>query len=129
MGLDPGAAVQGFPERTGFPTLTMFTSAIKVHQDTGGDLIRVLERFATAVRDRLHFINRLRAATIASRMGAVLMLVIPPLIVVFHVYREPTCLQQLQSSFWGRFSLGGAVGLQILGAILVFRIFKNSTRF
>ncbi len=129
MGLDPGAAVQDLPERTGVAALTMFTSAIKVHQDTGGDLIRVLERFATAVRDRLHFINRLRAATIASRMGAVLMLVVPPLIVVFYVYRESTYLQQLLSSFWGRLSLGGAIGLQTLGAFFVFRILKKSTRF
>jgi len=129
MGLDPGAAVQDLPERTGVAALTMFTSAIKVHQDTGGDLIRVLERFATAVRDRLHFINRLRAATIASRMGAVLMLVVPPLIVVFYVYRESTYLQQLLSSFWGRLSLGGAIGLQMLGAFFVFRILKKSTRF
>lgn len=129
MGLDPGTAVQDLSERTGVAALRMSTSAIKVHQDTGGDLVRVLERFATAVRDRLHFVNRLRAATIASRMGAVLMLVVPPLIVVFYVYREATYLQQLMSSFWGRLSLGGAIGLQILGAFLVFRILKQSNRF
>ena len=107
----------------------MFASAIKVHQDTGGDLIQVLERFATAIRDRLHFVNRLRAATIASRMGAVLMLVFPPMIVVFYMYRDPTYLQQLLSSFWGRFSLGGAIALQVIGALAVFRILKRSARF
>ncbi len=129
MGLDPGAAVQDLSERTGVPSLTMFASAIKVHQDTGGDLIQVLERFATAIRDRLHFVNRLRAATIASRMGAVLMLVFPPMIVVFYMYRDPTYLQQLLSSFWGRFSLGGAIALQVIGALAVFRILKRSARF
>ena len=129
MGLDPGAAVQDLSERTGVSALTMFTSAIKVHQDTGGDLIQVMERFATAVRDRLHFLNRLKAATIASRMGAVLMLIVPPLIVVFYMYRDPGYLQQLLSSFWGRLSLVGAILLQVVGALTVFRILKRSARF
>lgn len=129
MGLDLGAAVQDLPERTGVPALTMFTSAIKVHQETGGDLIQVLERLAAAIRDRLHFLNRLRAATVASRLGAVMMIIIPPLIVMLYLFRDPTYLQQLTSSFAGRLSLGTAITLQFLGAFFVFRILNRTARF
>ena len=72
MGMDLGNAVRDLTERTGVTTLTLFGSAVGVHQDTGGDLIQVLERLATAVRDRLHFVNRMRAATVASRLGAII---------------------------------------------------------
>jgi tight adherence protein B len=107
----------------------MLTSAIGVHQDTGGDLIQVLERLATAVRDRLHFVNRLRAATIASRMGAVMMMVIPPLVMAFFLFRNPLHMQELMASFWGRLSLWTGIVLQIVGALLVFRIMRRSARF
>ncbi len=129
MGIDLASAVRDLPERTGVATLTMLTSAIAVHQDTGGDLVQVLERMASSVRDRLHFSNRLRAATIASRLGATMMLIIPPLVVAFYVFRDPNYLQNLTSSYWGRLSLWLAIGLQIVGAILVYRILRKSARF
>jgi tight adherence protein B len=129
MGLDVGSAVKDLAARTGVSTLTMFSSALAVHQDTGGDLISVLERLATAVRDRLHFVSRQRAATIASRMGAILMVVIPVLVMGFYLFRDPNYLNSLLNSFWGRLSLWTAVVLQIIGCLMVFRILSRSSRF
>lgn len=129
LGIDLASALRDLPDRTGVPTLMMFASAIGVHQDTGGDLIQVLERLATAVRDRLHFVSRLRAATIASRMGAIMMLVIPPIIVGVFLFLNPNHLTELLSSFWGRLSLWLGIGLQIVGAFFVFRILRTSARF
>ncbi len=129
MGIDPGTAVRDLPERTGVNALAMFTSAIGVHQETGGNLVQLLERLATATRDRLHYASRLRAATIASRAGAIMMLVIPPLVVLFYLFRDPTYLDRLLSSFPGRMSLGIAIALQLIGAFFVFRILKRSSRF
>lgn len=129
MGLDLASAVRDLADRTGVGTLTMFSSAVAVHQDTGGDLIMVLERLATSVRDRLHFVSRLRAATIASRLGAVMMLIVPIAVIGFYLFRDPDYLNKLLSSFWGRLSLWLAVVMQIVGAITVFRILQRSARF
>lgn len=129
IGLDLASAVRDLSHRTGVSALTMFTSAIAVHQDTGGDLINVLERMATSVRDRTHFLARLRAATIASRFGTIMMIVVPILVLAFYLYRDPTYLDRLLSSFWGRLSLSTAVVLQIVGSALVFRILRSSARF
>jgi tight adherence protein B len=129
MGVDVGSAVRDLPERTGVSALTMLTSAISLHQDTGGDLVLVLERLAASVRDRLHFVNRMRAATIASRLGAIMMLVIPPLIIGFYVFQDPQYLTNLMSSFWGRLTFWTGVILQIVGATLVFRILQKTAKF
>lgn len=129
MGIDVGSAVNDLASRTGVATLTMFSSALSVHQDTGGDLISVLERLATAVRDRLHFVSRQRAATIASRMGAIMMVIIPVLVMGFYMFRDPNYLDSLLNSFWGRLSLWTAVTLQIVGCLIVFRILSRSARF
>lgn len=129
MGIDIGSAVQDLASRTGVSTLTMLSSALAVHQDTGGDLISVLERLATAVRDRLHFVSRQRAATIASRMGATMMVIIPILVMSFYLFRDPNYMTNLLSSFWGRLSLWTAVILQVVGCLLVYRILSRSARF
>lgn len=129
MGIDVGSAVKDLASRTGVSTLTMFSSALAVHQDTGGDLISVLERLATAVRDRLHFVSRQRAATIASRMGAIMMVIIPILVISFYLFRDPNYLNSLLNSFWGRLSLWTAIVLQIVGCVTVFRILSRSSRF
>jgi len=129
LGMDLGTAVRDLAERTGVNTLTMFSSAVGVHQDTGGDLILVLERLATSVRDRLHFVNRMRAATVASRLGAILMLVVPPLVVLFFTLNRENYIAELFGSFWGRLSVGLAIALQIIGGLIVVRILKRSARF
>ena len=129
MGLDLASAVQDLPQRTGVIALTMFTSAIALHQDTGGDLIQVLERLAAALRDRLHFTARLRAATIASRLGTMLMILVPVGVLLFYGLRDPLYFSQLLSSFWGRLSLGLAITLQVTGCVLAWQILKRSSRF
>jgi len=129
MGIDVASAVRDLPERTGVTSLTMLTSAISLHQDTGGDLVSVLERLAASVRDRMHFVNRMHAATISSRMAWVLMMVVPPLIIGFYIFRDPQYLTNLMSSFWGRLTFWTGVVLQIVGALMVFRILRKTARF
>jgi tight adherence protein B len=129
MGIDVGSAVKDLSLRTGVSTLTMFSSALAVHQDTGGDLISVLERLATAVRDRLHFVSRQQAATIASRLGAIMMVIVPVLVMGFYLFRDPDYLNNLLNSFWGRLSLWIGVIFQIVGCLLVYRILSRSARF
>ena len=129
MGLDVASSVRDLADRTGVSTLTMFSSALALHQDTGGDLILVLERLATAVRDRLHFVARQRAATVASRWGAAIMIFIPFVVMIIYSVWYPDYLAQLTDSYAGRMSLWlGTTGL-LVGSFLVYRILARSARF
>ena len=78
--------------------------------------------------DRLAFHGRLKAATAASRATAVLMLVLPPVVLAFYLFRDGDYLDKLTATFWGRATLGAAIALQILGTFFVRRILKNSQR-
>ena len=129
MGLDVASSVRDLSDRTGVSTLTIFASALSLHQDTGGDLIMVLDRLATAVRDRLHFVARQRAATIASRWGAALMVVIPCIVMMIYTVWYPDYLTRLTASSPGRISLWlGITGL-LAGSFSVYRILARSARF
>jgi tight adherence protein B len=128
MGLHVGDALSNLTERTGLSSMKIFTMAISVHQTTGGDLVSVLERLSRTLRDRLQFLGRLRAATAASRATAILMIAIPPLILVFFIYRDPNYFSTLMNSSWGRGATFMGIALEIIGALWVLRILQTSKR-
>lgn len=128
MGMSVSEALSGLPERTGLSTLNVLVTALSVHQQMGGDLVNVLDRLARTVRDRLLFLGRLRAATIASRATAALMISLPPCILAFFTFRDPDYFQNLMASSWGKAATLGAVGLQLLGTVWVLRILNRSMR-
>jgi len=126
MGIPLKDALRDLPRRTGLMTLGLMCMTLVVQQQTGGDLVTVLERLSRTVRDRLLFMGRLRAATAASRATAILMIVLPAGVLAFFVYRKPTYFDELMSSAWGRNSTILAICLEIVGTIWVMRILKES---
>jgi tight adherence protein B len=128
MGLSLGTAIKNLPERTGVVSLNVLVMALTVHMQSGGDLIRVLERLANTMRDRLLFLGRLRAATAASRATAALMISLPPAILTFFLLREPDYLTELLASSWGRGTTLAAVALQLVGSVWVLRVLNQSQR-
>lgn len=128
MGMDVGSALTELPQRTGLVTMSVLVTALTVHQQTGGDLVTVLERLSRTIRDRLLFLGRLRAATVASRATAILMIALPPAIFAFFMFRDPDYFQDLMSSSWGKTATLLAVCLDILGSLWILRILKTSQR-
>jgi tight adherence protein B len=128
LGVALGPALKELPERTGLVSLNVFVMALAVHQQTGGDLVSVLDRLAHTIRDRIAFLGRLRAATAASRASAIMMIGLPPAIVLFFIVRDPEYFSRLMNATWGRNLTLTAVVLQIIGAIWVMRILKTSQR-
>ena len=126
MGIPLKDALRDLPRRTGLMTLGLMCMTLVVQHQTGGDLVGVLERLSRTVRDRLLFMGRLRAATAASRATAILMIVLPAGVLAFFVYRKPTYLDELLSSSWGRGTTILAICLEIVGALWVLRILKDS---
>ena len=128
MGQDLSEAVNDLPYRTGIVTLNILVTALSVHQQTGGDLVSVLERLSQTIRDRLLFLGRLRAATTGSRATAVLMLVMPIVIALFFSMRDPEYLPKLMASSMGQTVTMIAIAMQMIGSIWIWTVLKNSQR-
>ena len=128
MGEDLPQAVSDLPYRTGLVTLNILVTALTVHQQTGGDLVSVLERLSQTIRDRLLFLGRLRAATIGSRATAILMLALPPGIVLFFSLVEPDYFPRLMASEWGRYVTMAATAFEIIGTLVILKILQTSQR-
>ena len=128
MGEDIASSMRDLPDRTGLVALNILVTSLGVHQQTGGDLVMVLERLAQTIRDRLLFLGRLRAATIGSRWTAILMIALPPIIITFFMFRDTNYLNQLLSTYWGRALTTSAVILDLVGAVWVLSILRGSQR-
>ncbi len=128
MGEDIASSMRDLPDRTGLVALNILVTSLGVHQQTGGDLVMVLERLAQTIRDRLLFLGRLRAATIGSRWTAILMIALPPIIITFFMFRDTNYLTQLLSTYWGRFLTIAAAILDLVGAVWVLSILRGSQR-
>lgn len=128
MGLPLNDAMEELPYRTGLVSASVLGTALGVHRETGGDLVRVLERLSQTIRDRIQFQGRLAAATAASRAVAFLMVALPPLILAFFIFRDPAYLQNLMDSTWASRLTILAIVLQIVGTIWVFRVLASSRK-
>jgi len=128
LGLNIDEALQDLPKRTGLIATSVLATALSVHRQTGGDLVAVLSRLSTTLRDRIQFQGRLRAATAASRATAILMITLPPAIIAFFVFRDPEYLTNLFESTWGMRCTVLAFVLEIIGAIWVIRVLQTSQK-
>lgn len=128
LGVPLRDALRELPYRTGIGTLNLLCTTLTVQQQTGGDLVMVLERLSRTVRDRILFLGRLRATTAASRATAILMVLLPPAVLAFFLFRDPEYMSRLFSSNWGRNVTLFAIGLELVGAAWVWRILQDSER-
>lgn len=126
MGVTMNEALYDLPERTGVGGLRILATALSVHQQTGGDLVTILERLSRTLRDRTMFLRRLQTATAGSRATAILMILLPPAILVFFVFRDPEYFNRLLASDWGRFVTITGIVLEIVGAIWIMKILNDS---
>ena len=128
MGEDLAQAIRELPYRTGLITLNILVTALSVHQVTGGDLVSVLERLSQTIRDRLLFLGRLRAASVGSRLTAILMLLLPVAIVIFFSVSDPLYVQKLMDSNIGRKVTLTAIAMEIFGSLFILKILQSSQR-
>ena len=126
LGLPVNEAMAELPERTGVVSTSILNTALAVHRQTGGDLVRVLERLSRTLRDRQQFLGRLRANTTASRLTAFLMIGLPPIILGFFLFRDPEYFSKLMDSSWGRTTTVTAVILMFIGSAWVLRVLSSS---
>lgn len=128
LGVGLVEALKELPKRTGIVSMNVLTMALTVHQQTGGDLVTVMDRLSRTIRDRINFLGRLRSATAASRASSLLMIGLPPAIMAFFAFRDPEYFNALFASSWGRNVTLMAIMLQIIGAMWVLRILQNTAR-
>ncbi len=124
MGLSLPAAMRSLIGRVRLFDVRIFTAALTVHRQTGGDAAKVLQRLATVIRDRLNYRRQLRAMTAAGRLSVLLVGMIGPLLFFYMFFFHHQYWQVMLESTLGQTLLISAVVLEMVGFLWTARLLK-----
>ena len=118
-------ALQGVAERLNLPDFNIFVTAVNLHRTMGGNLTHLLDRVATAVRDRNLFRGYFQAATALGRLTAICIALAAPLLFVGYALWQPELVTQFAQSPSGMRALGLALGLEIVGCGWLYYVLRQ----
>jgi tight adherence protein B len=109
-----------------FPSqdLKVLVTAILVQRDSGGNLVQILDRTSTVIRERLKLQGEVRVHTAQGRLTGWILCLLPILMLAMLALTNPAYVRILIDDPVGRKLLYGAAFLLCLGGYLINRIVK-----
>jgi tight adherence protein B len=102
--------------------LKFFGTAVVLQRQTGGDLAEILDKIGYIVRERFKIYGQVQALTGEGRLSGVVLLALPPVLAVVMLYLNPKYMMLLVTDPMGQQMLGGAIVMQVLGALVIRKI-------
>jgi tight adherence protein B len=104
------------------PEIEQVSLVAELHRQTGGNMAEVLDRVAESVRARSELKLELRTLTAQARGSRWIVTSIPPVLLLIIDLLNPRYLDPLFHTGTGHVLLGLAVGLILLGSVVMGRI-------
>ncbi|MCI0455826.1 MAG: type II secretion system F family protein [Gemmataceae bacterium] len=124
LGMTVGGALKLTADRVRLVDFDALVSTVTLHQHTGGNLALLLDRLAASARDRNQFRAHFRSATALARVGAVGIGLALPLLLLGYALFQPEHIQTFFTSATGWMVLLGAIALQLIGCLWVYRLLR-----
>ena len=122
FGLPLRDALTNFAERMPIVDVRFFVTALLIHKETGGNLAAILDDLAGVIRDRFRLLRDVRTRTAQGRLTAGILIALPPAFVLIMRTINPDYVTPLFTDVIGQYMLAGAILLQIVGSIVLWRI-------
>jgi len=122
LGLDMKEALRKLGERVDSAELNLFVTATILQRETGGNLVEVLEGTAAVIRDRFRILGDVRTLTAQARLSGMVLTVLPLVMAGIILTVAPDYLKGLMADPLGRYLIGLAVSLQVIGFFVMRRI-------
>jgi tight adherence protein B len=122
LGLPLDLALQKLAQRVPLMDVHFFVSAVLLQKRTGGNLAELLDKLAYLIRERFKLRGRIRAISAHGRMTGMVLSMIPAAVGMIMYYVNPSYARFFLDDPTGRQMLLSAVGLQILGYLVIQKI-------
>src|SRR5690606_23052218 len=99
-----------------------FVSSVLLQKRTGGNLAEILDKLAYVIRERFKLRGRIRAVSAHGRMTATALSAIPICVGILMFFTNPDYVTFFFSDEVGNMMMGAAVGLQVLGYLVMKKI-------
>ena len=125
LGLSVSHSLTAMGDRMQLEDMDMLIATIQVHQTTGGDLARLIDRVATAARSRNEFRLQVKSATSMSRISAIFISAAQPVILLIYALSpQSEILTSFLSAPEGKVALGISILLEIVGVLWLLAILR-----
>lgn len=122
LGASLDQALGSLERRMGGDELRLFTAAIRIAGESGGNLAETLERLADAIRKRLAIEGKIDALTAQGRLQGWIMALLPVAVGLALVAIEPEAMEPLFVTWQGWSVLAVVAGLEMIGLLMIRRI-------
>jgi tight adherence protein B len=102
--------------------LRLFTAAIRIAGDSGGNLAETLERLADTIRRKITVEGKIRALTAQGRLQGWIMSLLPVVVALALFALEPQAMEPLFATWQGWVVCGIVVLLELAGMLFIRRI-------
>jgi tight adherence protein B len=102
--------------------LRFFVTSILLQRQTGGDAAEILDKIGYLIRERFQIRGQVKALTAEGRLSGVVLLALPILLAIYMYFRNPEYVMMLFDDPLGVKMVIGAIGSQILGALVIKKI-------
>lgn len=122
LGSSLDQALTGLERRMGGDELRLFTAAIRIASETGGNLAETLERLAESIRQRLAIEAKIKALTSQGRLQGWIMAALPIAVALALFALEPEAMEPLIATWQGWLVLLAVGLLELAGLLMIRRI-------
>lgn len=122
LGIPMEDALNSLTERMPNLDLRFFATAVILQRQTGGDLAEILDKIGYLVRERFKIWGQVQALTGEGRLSGAVLLGLPPALFLAVYKLNPSYIMMLFTDPMGKQMLGGAIVLQVLGALTIRKI-------
>ncbi len=121
-GLDFKEVMQNLYRRNQLKDLKFFITAILIQRETGGNLVEILEKISSLIRERFKLVNHIKALTAEGRLSGLILMGMP-IGIGFIIYRlNPGYISLLWTHPLGYKMLVTAIFFQIVGMLVIQKI-------
>lgn len=122
FGLPLKDALLNLSERVPLIDVRFFVTALLIQKETGGNLAEILDKLARVIRERFRILGEVRTHTAQGRLTAAILIALPPAMLVLLRMLDPAYMKLLWTDPWGPYMIFVALVLQVIGALLLWKI-------
>ncbi len=115
-------ALEALNRRVGSPDFDIVITAILIQRSVGGNLAEILDNVAHTMRERERIRGEIQTLTSQQRLTGYVIGGIPPVLFVIFYMMNPEFASLLFTESLGRVMLGAAVGMEVVGFLVIRRI-------
>lgn len=121
-GLDFSEVMMNLYRRNQLRDLKFFITAILIQRETGGNLVEILEKIASLIRERFKLLNHIKALTAEGRLSGLILIALPIGIGLILYKLNHQYVSLLWTHPTGKLMLGLAIFFQVLGMVVIKKI-------